>query len=111
MRGGAPTRPYMRFEPVDGRGARMLERSLVMLKPVAQALDDTGPLAEATASGLGTFISAPLHGGELPTMVTGELARLIDPGVTPAEAALRVSASTPGVKHIPPPPAFPTAAS
>ncbi len=80
--------------------AVQLPVSLVMLKPVAQALDGTGPLAEATAVGLGRFISAPLHGGELPAMVTDELARLIDPGTTPAEAALRVTASTPGVKHI-----------
>ncbi|KUO16855.1 hypothetical protein [Streptomyces dysideae] len=33
-------------------------------------------------------------------MVTDELAQLIDPGTTPAEAALRVTASTPGVKHV-----------
>ncbi|EKX65972.1 aldo/keto reductase [Streptomyces ipomoeae] len=74
--------------------------SLVMLKPVAQALDGTGPLIEATAAGLDTFVSAPLHGGELPTIVTDELAQLIDPGTTPAEAALRVTASAPGVKHV-----------
>ncbi|MBZ9645117.1 aldo/keto reductase [Streptomyces sp. PSKA30] len=80
--------------------AVQLPVSLVMLKPVAQALDGTGPLAEATAADLDTFISAPLHGGDLPAMVTDELAQLIDPGTTPAEAALRVTASTPGVKHI-----------
>ncbi|MGW3170187.1 aldo/keto reductase [Streptomyces sp. NPDC001153] len=80
--------------------AIQLPVSLVMLKPVAQALEGTGPLAEATAAGLDTFISAPLHGGELPTMVTDELALLIDPGATPAEAALRVAASTPGVNHV-----------
>ncbi|MFF3513850.1 aldo/keto reductase [Streptomyces sp. NPDC002573] len=87
-----------------GRGhhlsAIQLPVSLVMLKPVAQALEGTGPLAEATAAGLDTFISAPLHGGELPTMVTDELAQLIDPGTTPAEAALRVTAYTPGVNHV-----------
>ncbi|GHE00234.1 aldo/keto reductase [Streptomyces alanosinicus] len=80
--------------------AVQLPVSLVMLKPVAQALDGTGPLAEATATGLDTFISAPLHGGELPAMVTDDLARLIAPGHTRAEAALRVTASTPGVKHV-----------
>ncbi|MEU6089066.1 aldo/keto reductase [Streptomyces sp. NPDC047085] len=80
--------------------AIQLPVSLVMLKPVAQALAGTGPLAEATAAGLDTFISAPLHGGELPAMVTDELAQLIDPGTTPAEAALRVTASTPGVNHV-----------
>ncbi|MEU0591967.1 hypothetical protein [Streptomyces ardesiacus] len=80
--------------------AIQLPVSLVMLKPAAQALDGAGPLAEATAAGLETFVSAPLHGGELPAMVTDELARLIAPGATPAEAALRVTASTPGVKRV-----------
>ncbi|GGW31577.1 aldo/keto reductase [Streptomyces caelestis] len=80
--------------------AVQLPVSLVMLKPVAQALDGTGPLAEATAAGLNTFISAPLHGGELPAMVTDELAQLIDPGTTPADAALLVTVSTPGVNHV-----------
>ncbi|KUL46738.1 aldo/keto reductase [Streptomyces regalis] len=80
--------------------AVQLPVSLVVLKPVAQALDGTGPLAEATAAGLDTFVSAPLHGGELPAMVTDELAHLIDPGSTPAEAALRVTASAPGAKRI-----------
>ena len=87
-----------------GRGhhltAVQLPVSLVMLKPVTQALDGNGPLAEATAAGVDTFVSAPLHGGELPAMVTGELAHLIDPGPSPAGAAMRVTASTPGVKHI-----------
>ncbi|MGV4986636.1 aldo/keto reductase [Streptomyces sp. NRAIS4] len=80
--------------------AIQLPVSLVMLKPVAQALEGTGPLAEATAASLDTFISAPLHGGELPAMVTDELAQLIVPDSTPAEAALRVTASTPGVNHV-----------
>ncbi|OLZ62896.1 hypothetical protein AV521_40540 [Streptomyces sp. IMTB 2501] len=80
--------------------AIQLPVSLVMLKPVAHALECTGPLAEATAAGLDTFISAPLHGGELPALVTAELARLIAPGATSAEAALRVTASTPGVNQI-----------
>lgn len=80
--------------------AIQLPVSLVMLKPVAQALDGAGPLAEATAANVDTFISAPLHGGELPAMVTDELAQLIDPGTTRAEAALRVTASSPGVNHV-----------
>ncbi|MFJ6926464.1 aldo/keto reductase [Streptomyces nigra] len=80
--------------------AVQLPVSLVMLKPLAQALDGTGPLAEATAAGLNTFASAPLHGGELPAMVTDQLAQLIDSDASPAEAALRVTASTPGVNHI-----------
>ncbi|KUM80031.1 aldo/keto reductase [Streptomyces curacoi] len=80
--------------------AVQLPVSLVMLKPVAQALGGIGPLAEAIAAGLDTFASAPLHGGELPSMVTDELVHLIDPGSTPADAALRVTASAPGVKRI-----------
>ncbi len=80
--------------------AIQLPVSLVMLNPVVQALEGTGPLAEATAADVDTFISAPLHGGELPAMVTDELAQLIDPGTTPTGAALRVTASTPGVNHV-----------
>ncbi len=86
--------------PSHHLAAIQLPVSLVMLKPVAQALEGAGPLVEAPAAGLDTFISAPLHGGELPAMVTDELAQLITPGTTPAEAALRVTASAPGVRHV-----------
>ncbi len=80
--------------------AIQLPVSLVHLAPVAQALDGHGPLADALAAGLEVFASAPLHGGEIPGMVTPELSELITPGKTPAETALAVVASAPGVKRV-----------
>jgi len=69
--------------------------SLVMLDPLTQALDGTGPLADARARGLTTFASAPLHGGELLPLMTPELVDFIRPGLTPAAAALLAVASCP----------------
>ncbi|MFD8784265.1 aldo/keto reductase [Kitasatospora sp. NPDC059599] len=80
--------------------AIQLPVSLVHLAPVAQALDGHGPLADALAAGLEVFASAPLHGGEIPGMVTPELSELINPGKTPAQTALAVVASAPGVKRV-----------
>ncbi|MBV6701652.1 aldo/keto reductase [Kitasatospora aureofaciens] len=80
--------------------AIQLPVSLVHLAPVAQALDGHGPLADALDAGLEVFASAPLHGGEIPGMVTPELSELIDPDKRPAEAALAVVASAPGVKRV-----------
>ncbi|WP_327065466.1 hypothetical protein [Kitasatospora sp. NBC_01302] len=80
--------------------AVQLPISLVHLAPVAQALDGHGPLADAAAAGLEVFASAPLHGGEIPGMVTPELSELINPGWAPAEVALAVVASAPGVKRV-----------
>ncbi|MES4901057.1 MULTISPECIES: aldo/keto reductase [unclassified Streptomyces] len=80
--------------------AVQLPVSLVMARPISSALDGRGPLVHAHAAGLDTFVSSPLHGGELPGMVTPELAELIEPGLTPAQAALRAVASTPGVTRV-----------
>ena len=80
--------------------AVQLPVSLVQLDPIAQALDRRGPMAEASFAGLEVFTSAPLHGGGLVSMVEQELADLIRPGLTPAEAALAVIAATPGVSRI-----------
>ncbi|MFF7888246.1 hypothetical protein ACH40F_44225 [Streptomyces sp. NPDC020794] len=44
--------------------------------------------------------SAPLHGGELPAMVDQELADLIRPGLTPAQACVLAVASCPGVTNV-----------
>ncbi|WP_371496076.1 aldo/keto reductase [Kitasatospora sp. NBC_00374] len=80
--------------------AVQLPVSLVHLAPVAQALNGHGVLTEAPQAGLEVFASAPLHGGELPGMVSRELSDLISPGITPAQAALAVVASAPGVKRV-----------
>ncbi|MEU0111498.1 hypothetical protein ABZ313_39975 [Streptomyces sp. NPDC006251] len=44
--------------------------------------------------------SAQLHGGELPGMVDQELADLIGPGLTAAQACILAVASCPGVTDI-----------
>ncbi|WP_176741266.1 hypothetical protein [Streptomyces sp. LUP30] len=74
--------------------------SLVMMAPIVQALDGRGPLPAAAGAGLRVMASAPLHGGELPGMVDQELADLIRPGLTPAQACVLAVASCPGVTDV-----------
>ncbi|MFE2609925.1 aldo/keto reductase [Streptomyces mirabilis] len=74
--------------------------SLVMMTPIVQALDGRGPLPAAVGAGLRVMASAPLHGGELPGMVDQELASLIRPGLTPAQACVLAAASCPGVTDV-----------
>lgn len=80
--------------------AIQLPVSLVNIGPITQALDGRGPIGDASAAGMEVFASSPLHGGELPTMITPELAALIGDGLQPVEAALAVVASTPGVSRV-----------
>ncbi|MDH6124486.1 aldo/keto reductase [Kitasatospora sp. GP82] len=80
--------------------AIQLPVSLVHLAPLAQSLDGQGPLVDAMDTGLEVLVSAPLHGGEIPGFVTSDLAELIRPGSTPAQAALAVVASAPGVNRV-----------
>ncbi|MFM9584158.1 aldo/keto reductase [Streptomyces caniscabiei] len=74
--------------------------SLVMMTPIAQALRGRGPLPAAADAGLRVMASAPLHGGELPGMVDQELADLIRPGLTSAQACVLAVASCPGVTDV-----------
>ncbi|MER5638471.1 aldo/keto reductase [Kitasatospora sp. NPDC002227] len=83
--------PHHHFKAIQ------LPVSLVMADPIAEALDGAGPLAEAHAAGITTFGSAPLHGGELPALMTPELVNLIRPGLTAPAAAVLVAASCPGL--------------
>ena len=80
--------------------AIQLPVSLVTIEPIVQALEGRGPIGEADAAGIEVFASSPLHGGELPSLITPELAALIGDGLGPAEAALAVVASTPGVSRV-----------
>ncbi|MEU8718372.1 aldo/keto reductase [Streptomyces sp. NPDC048663] len=80
--------------------ALQLPVSLVMMTPLVQALDGRGPLPAAADAGLRVMASAPLHGGELPGMVDQELADLIRPGLTPAQACVLAVASCPGVTNV-----------
>ncbi|CAL9310914.1 hypothetical protein SUDANB148_04719 [Streptomyces sp. SudanB148_2056] len=74
--------------------------SLVHLAVVADALEGRGSLAEAHETGLDVFASAPLGGGELPGAMTEELVRSIDAAASPAQAALLVALSAPGVSQV-----------
>ncbi|MFJ2736076.1 aldo/keto reductase [Streptomyces sp. NPDC087317] len=80
--------------------AVQLPVSLVMMTPIVQALHGRGPLPAAAGAGLRVMASAPLHGGELPSMVDQELADLIRPGLTPAQACILAVASCPGVTNV-----------
>ncbi|MEU8776529.1 aldo/keto reductase [Streptomyces sp. NPDC048606] len=80
--------------------AVQLPVSLVTARPISLALDGRGPLVQARAAGLDAFASSPLHGGQLPGLVTPELAELIEAGLAPTQAALRIVASTPGVTRV-----------
>ncbi|GGV85040.1 oxidoreductase [Streptomyces gelaticus] len=71
--------------------------SLIMDTPIRQALNGGGPLAQAQDSGLITFGSAPLHGGELLDAMTPELVDLIRPGLSAGAAAVLAAASCPGL--------------
>jgi aryl-alcohol dehydrogenase-like predicted oxidoreductase len=77
--------------------AIQLPVSLVQLVLLAESLDGAGPIAQAHDAGLEVWASAPLSGGELADVVTGDLAELISPGLSPVAAALAVVASTPGL--------------
>ncbi|MEV5339448.1 hypothetical protein AB0K93_13305 [Streptomyces sp. NPDC052676] len=80
--------------------AVQLPVSLVMMAPLKQALDGKGSIRAAADIGLQVMASAPLHGGELPAMVDQELADLIRPGLTRAQACILAAASCPGVTHV-----------
>ncbi|MFJ4189105.1 aldo/keto reductase [Kitasatospora sp. NPDC089509] len=71
--------------------------SLVMADPIDQALGGGGPLVQAQDAGVITFASAPLHGGELPGLMTPELVEFIRPGLSAPAAALLTVASCPGL--------------
>ncbi|MER7668157.1 aldo/keto reductase [Kitasatospora sp. NPDC096128] len=71
--------------------------SLVMAEPLTLALDGDGPLIHARDAGITTFASAPLHGGELPRLMTPELVNLIAPGATPHAAAFQVIGACPAL--------------
>ncbi|MFI6274500.1 hypothetical protein [Streptomyces sp. NPDC050988] len=54
-----------------------------------------GPIADATARGWDVHASAPLHGGGLPHLATAELADLLHPRLSIAQAFLLAVASCP----------------
>ncbi|MGW7336649.1 aldo/keto reductase [Streptomyces sp. NPDC054808] len=80
--------------------AVQLPVSLVHLAVVADGLDGRGALGEAREAGLDVFASAPLGGGELLGAMTEDLVRVIDSETSPAQAALLVALSAPGVSYV-----------
>jgi hypothetical protein len=80
--------------------AVQLPVSLVMMTPITQAFHGRGPLPAAADAGLRVMASAPLPGGELLGMVGQELADLIRPSLTPAQACVLAVASCPGVTDV-----------
>lgn len=96
QRGGSPAGTVATTSPLPSAPpARRFTGS------IAQALQGRGPLADARAAQLAVFASAPLHGGEVPDLLTPELLALISSDqATPAQAALAVIASAPGVRRV-----------
>ncbi|MFJ9855496.1 aldo/keto reductase [Streptomyces sp. NPDC101150] len=80
--------------------AVQLPVSLVQTDTLHQALEDRGPIRAAAERGWQVFASAPLHGGELVTAATEELAALLRPGLTVAQACLLAAASCPGLTKV-----------
>ncbi|MFH8591614.1 aldo/keto reductase [Streptomyces rimosus] len=74
--------------------------SLVAADAFTLALHGRGPIAEAAGCGWAVHASAPLHGGELPHLATAELAALLHPGLSIAQACLLATASCPGVSRV-----------
>ncbi len=74
--------------------------SLVCMESLISALEDRGHLVQARDLGVNSFVSAPLHGGELPRIIDQELADHIAPGMTPAQAALAILAGIAGIDRV-----------
>ncbi|MFF4902544.1 aldo/keto reductase [Streptomyces sp. NPDC001068] len=74
--------------------------SLVMATHLDEALDETGPIAAAAERGWEVHASAPLHGGELLSLATREIADLVRPDVSVAAACLAAAVSCPGVTKV-----------
>ncbi|MGA4980150.1 aldo/keto reductase [Streptomyces cinereoruber] len=75
--------------------------SLIQDTALTQALLGRGPITHAADRGWHVHASAPLHGGDLAHLDGGhELAALLRPGATIAEAALAATASCPGIERV-----------
>ncbi|WP_017613969.1 aldo/keto reductase [Nocardiopsis salina] len=77
--------------------AIQLPVSMVNVAPIRQSLNGCGPLHEANEAGLQSWASAPLHGGELPSLIRPKLADIVRPGASGVDAALLMTASAPGL--------------
>ncbi|MEV6946772.1 aldo/keto reductase [Streptomyces sp. NPDC051172] len=74
--------------------------SLVMATHLGEALGGHGPITQAADRGWEVHASAPLHGGELLTLATPEIAALLQEAASVAAACLAAAASCPGVGKV-----------
>ena len=74
--------------------------SLVMADHLGESLHGYGPIHQAADRGWEVHASAPLHGGELLTLATPEVAALVKEGATGAAARLAAAAPCPGVTRV-----------
>ncbi|WP_107472530.1 hypothetical protein [Streptomyces sp. 3214.6] len=63
-------------------------------------MNGRGPIPQAADRGWEVHASAPLHGGELLTLATPEIAALVHQGASVAAACLAAAASCPGVRKV-----------
>ncbi|WP_328436241.1 hypothetical protein OHA71_49245 [Streptomyces sp. NBC_00444] len=80
--------------------AIQLPVSLVMDTHLGEALHGRGPIIQAADRGWDVHASAPLHGGELLTLATPEVAALVRDDAGTAAACLAAAASCPGVTRV-----------
>lgn len=80
--------------------AVQLPVSLVMADVFDKALRGTGPVVQAGWHGWEVHASAPLHGGELTSLATPELADLVQPGASIPAACLAAVANCPGLSKV-----------
>lgn len=82
-----------------GFEALQIPISLVRIEAVRRA-GDSDPIEEAREAGLQVFASSPLHGGELPRMMTPAFTRLFGSDLSAEHACLRFVRSVPGVSTV-----------
>ncbi|MGK5627161.1 aldo/keto reductase [Streptomyces sp. URMC 123] len=104
---GAFTVPVLDRLATEAAGTRehhlsiiQLPVSLVMDTHFRQALHGRGPIAQAEGRGWEIHASAPLHGGELPSLATPEVAALLREGASVAAACIAAVASCPGISRV-----------
>ena len=91
-------------EEIGGRHhhfrAIQLPINLVHLLPILEAGEKNGPLWEAPHNNLEVHVSSPLFGGEARKVISTELAKIIHPELSLAQAALLFARSHPSVSRL-----------
>jgi aryl-alcohol dehydrogenase-like predicted oxidoreductase len=83
---------------------KIVQLPVSMIKIDALRLDlkkePEGPLHEAAKLNINVHVSSPLHGGQLPKILTKEIIELVGKNLTPAQAALLFARSHPAVTRV-----------